>query len=101
RRGRSRGRGRGRARRPSPTRGAGGPPHDYPFQQAGIPTSGYAMGASARKTSAQATKWGGTAGSAYDPCYHRSCDTLTNVNTTGLNRAADGIAYTLWQQAVS
>ncbi|MFK4150669.1 M28 family peptidase [Streptomyces fungicidicus] len=73
---------------------------DYPFEQYGIPTSGYAMGASARKTSAQAAKWGGTSGSAYDPCYHRSCDTLTNINTTGLDRASDGIAYTLWQRAV-
>ena len=43
---------------------------DYSFQQVGIPTSGYATGASARKTSAQATKWGGTADAAYDPCYH-------------------------------
>ncbi|MFD6326779.1 M28 family metallopeptidase [Streptomyces sp. NPDC058442] len=87
--------------RPEENTEGAGRSDDYPFQQAGIPTSGYAMGASARKTSAQAAKWGGTAGSAYDPCYHRSCDTLTNVNTTGLNHAADGIAHTLWQQAVS
>ncbi|WP_039829357.1 M28 family peptidase [Streptomyces sudanensis] len=73
---------------------------DYPFEQYGIATSGYAMGASATKTSAQAAKWGGTAGRAYDPCYHSSCDNLTNVNDTGLNRAADGIAHTLWKQAV-
>lgn len=75
---------------------------DYSFEAYGIPTSGYAMGASARKTSSQATKWGGTAGAAYDPCYHSSCDTYpSNVNTTGLNRAADGIAHTAWAQAVS
>ncbi|MET8233907.1 M28 family peptidase [Micromonospora sp. NPDC005298] len=73
---------------------------DYYFQQAGIPTSGYAAGASARKTSAQASKWGGTANSAYDPCYHRSCDTTANVSATVLNRAADGVAYALWQLAV-
>lgn len=73
---------------------------DYSFEQYGIPTSGYAMGAGARKTSAQAAKWGGTAGRAYDPCYHSSCDTLTNINTTGLDRASDGIAYTIWQRAV-
>ncbi|WP_240661170.1 MULTISPECIES: M28 family peptidase [unclassified Streptomyces] len=73
---------------------------DYSFERYGIPTSGYAMGAGARKTSAQAAKWGGTAGSSYDPCYHRSCDTLANINTTGLDRAADGIAHTLWQRAV-
>ncbi|MGC5321472.1 M28 family peptidase [Micromonospora arida] len=73
---------------------------DYYFQQAGIPTSGYAAGASARKTSAQAAKWGGTASSAYDPCYHRACDTTANVSATVLNRAADGVAYALWQLAV-
>ncbi|MGW0435686.1 M28 family peptidase, partial [Micromonospora sp. NPDC003197] len=74
---------------------------DYSFQQAGIPTSGYAMGASARKTSAQATKWGGTANSAYDPCYHRSCDTTSNINATGVDRSADGVAYAIWNLAVS
>ncbi|MEH1169064.1 M28 family peptidase [Micromonospora sp. CPCC 205539] len=73
---------------------------DYYFQQAGILTSGYAAGASARKTSAQAAKWGGTANAAYDPCYHRSCDTTSNVSATVLNRAADGVAYALWQLAV-
>ncbi|SCF15128.1 Peptidase family M28 [Micromonospora coriariae] len=73
---------------------------DYYFQQAGIPTSGYAAGASARKTSAQAAKWGGTANSAYDTCYHRACDTTANVSATVLNRAADGVAYALWQLAV-
>ncbi len=73
---------------------------DYSFQLAGIPTSGYATGASARKTSAEAAKWGGTAGSAYDPCYHRSCDTTSNINATALNRTADGIAYAVWKVAV-
>ncbi|GAA2695381.1 MULTISPECIES: M20/M25/M40 family metallo-hydrolase [Streptomyces] len=73
---------------------------DYSFERYSIATSGYAMGASARKTSAQAAKWGGTAGRAYDPCYHSSCDTIDNINLTGLNRASDGIAYTLWEQAV-
>ncbi|MEV4824076.1 M28 family peptidase [Micromonospora sp. NPDC049274] len=73
---------------------------DYYFQQAGIPTSGYAAGASARKSSSQAAKWGGTANAAYDSCYHRSCDTTANVSATVLNRAADGVAYALWQLAV-
>ncbi|MGY4969196.1 M28 family peptidase [Streptomyces nigrescens] len=74
---------------------------DYSFERAGIPTSGYAMGAGARKTSAQAAKWGGTANRAYDPCYHQSCDTTGNINATGLNRSVDGIAYTLWNLAVT
>lgn len=73
---------------------------DYSFQQAGIPTSGYAAGASARKTSAQASKWGGTANAAYDGCYHSSCDTTNNINATVLDRSADGVAYAVWKQAV-
>ncbi|GLZ41378.1 M20/M25/M40 family metallo-hydrolase [Actinokineospora sp. NBRC 105648] len=74
---------------------------DYSFQQAGIPSSGYATGASARKTSAQATKWGGTANAAYDACYHSSCDTTSNINATALDRSADGVAYTIWKLAVT
>ncbi len=73
---------------------------DYSFANAGIQTSGYAAGASYTKTSAQASKWGGTAGAAYDSCYHRSCDTTGNINATILNRGADGVAYTIWQLAV-
>ncbi|MCG6495514.1 M28 family peptidase [Kitasatospora sp. A2-31] len=73
---------------------------DYSFQQAGIPTSGYAAGASATKTSAQAAKWGGTAGRAYDSCYHSACDTTGNINATALDRSADGVAYTLWKTSV-
>jgi aminopeptidase S len=74
---------------------------DYSFQQGGIPTSGYATGASAQKTTAQAGKWGGTANAAYDACYHRSCDTTSNINATALNRSADGVAYSIWQLAVT
>ncbi|SDO63060.1 proprotein convertase P-domain-containing protein [Lentzea jiangxiensis] len=73
---------------------------DASFTNAGIPASGYAMGASARKTTAQANKWGGTAGGAFDPCYHASCDTTANISDTHLNRAVDGIAYTVWKSAV-
>ncbi|MFJ1703834.1 M28 family peptidase [Kitasatospora sp. NPDC088346] len=73
---------------------------DYSFQQAGIPTSGYAAGASAVKSSAQAAKWGGTANRAYDSCYHQSCDTTGNVGATVLNRSADGVAYALWRTSV-
>ncbi|MGV9599808.1 M28 family peptidase [Streptosporangium sandarakinum] len=72
---------------------------DAPFRNAGIATSGVAAGASATKTSAQAAKWGGTAGRAYDPCYHQSCDTTSNINDTVLDRAADASAYAIWKLA--
>ncbi|MFD4262290.1 M20/M25/M40 family metallo-hydrolase [Streptomyces sp. NPDC058534] len=73
---------------------------DYSFQQVGVSTSGYATGASARKSAAEAAKWGGTAGRSYDPCYHSACDTTANINATALNRSADGIAYTIWKTSV-
>jgi Zn-dependent M28 family amino/carboxypeptidase len=75
---------------------------DASFKNAGIPTSGVASGASARKTTAQAQKWGGTSGSAYDPCYHAACDKYpANVSSTVLDRSADAAAYGLWKLAVS
>lgn len=67
-----------------------------PFKSAGIPVGGLFSGADYTKTAAQAQKWGGTAGKRFDPCYHSSCDTTSNVNTTALDRNADAIAYALW-----
>ncbi|WP_020384779.1 M28 family peptidase [Kribbella catacumbae] len=74
---------------------------DASFKNAGIPTSGVAAGASARKTSTQAQKWGGTSGSAYDPCYHAACDKYpSNISATVLDRSSDAAAYGLWKLAV-
>ncbi len=74
---------------------------DGPFRNAGIPTTFLSTGASATKSSAQAQKWGGTAGQAFDRCYHSSCDTYpSNVSTTALDRSADSIAWALWKVAV-
>ncbi|MGR6913846.1 M28 family peptidase [[Actinomadura] parvosata] len=73
---------------------------DASFRNAGIASSGVAAGASATKTSAQAAKWGGTAGRAYDSCYHSACDTTSNINDTVLDRAADAAMYAVWKQAV-
>ncbi|NJP31694.1 M28 family metallopeptidase [Micromonospora thermarum] len=73
---------------------------DYgPFISVGIPAGGTFTGAEGIKSSAQASLWGGTAGQAFDPCYHRSCDTSTNINDTALNRNADAIAYAVWALA--
>ncbi|MDM4723148.1 M20/M25/M40 family metallo-hydrolase [Micromonospora sp. WMMA1363] len=73
---------------------------DYgPFIAVGIPAGGTFTGAEGIKSSAQASLWGGTAGRAFDACYHRSCDTITNINDTALDRNADAIAYTVWALA--
>ncbi|ACU38779.1 M28 family peptidase [Actinosynnema pretiosum subsp. pretiosum] len=66
------------------------------FARSGIPVGGLFTGAEVAKTSAQAQKWGGTAGVAFDRCYHRSCDTTANINATALDRNADAIAFALW-----
>jgi aminopeptidase S len=72
---------------------------DYgPFIAAGIPAGGIFTGAEGRKTSAQVQLWGGTA-SAFDPCYHSSCDTISNLDDTALDRNSDAIAATVWTLA--
>jgi len=67
-----------------------------PFKNAGIPVGGLFSGADYIKTSAQASKWGGTSGKAFDACYHSSCDTSANLNDTALDRNSDAIAYAIW-----
>jgi aminopeptidase S len=75
---------------------------DYgPFISAGIPAGGIFTGAEGIKSSAQATLWGGTAGAAFDSCYHRVCDTTSNINDTALDRNSDAIAYTVWALATA
>ncbi|MEU6788689.1 M28 family metallopeptidase [Nonomuraea angiospora] len=75
---------------------------DYgPFIAVGIPAGGTFTGAEGIKSSAQATLWGGTAGQAFDACYHRSCDTTSNINDTALDRNADAIAYSVWTIATA
>ncbi|MEC3979740.1 M20/M25/M40 family metallo-hydrolase [Amycolatopsis sp. H20-H5] len=71
------------------------------FKSAGIPVGGLATGAGDVKSAAQAQKWGGTAGSAFDNCYHRACDTLSNLKDVPMDRNSDAIAYALWKLAVT
>ncbi|MDT0490310.1 M28 family metallopeptidase [Streptomyces griseus] len=67
-----------------------------PFKAAGVPVGGLFTGASRTKTAAQAQKWGGTAGQAFDRCYHTSCDTTANINDTALDRNSDAAAHAIW-----
>jgi Zn-dependent M28 family amino/carboxypeptidase len=62
----------------------------------GIPAGGLFTGAEGIKTPAQAAKWGGTAGVAYDPCYHSACDTIDNLSAEALTINADAIAYAVY-----
>ncbi|CAM5566192.1 MULTISPECIES: M28 family metallopeptidase [Streptomyces] len=67
-----------------------------PFKNVGIPVGGLFTGAGNTKSAAQAQKWGGTAGQAFDRCYHSSCDNLSNVNDTALDRNSDAAAHAVW-----
>ena len=67
---------------------------DYgPFIAKGIPAGGLFTGAEGIKSAEQAAIYGGTAGIAYDPCYHAACDTYANVNGTVLDQNADALAH--------
>ena len=64
-----------------------------------IPAGGLFTGAEGIKTAAQAAKWGGTAGVAYDPCYHAECDTIDNLSHKALDINSDAIAYVVYLYA--
>jgi aminopeptidase S len=66
------------------------------FADAGIPTGGVFSGAEESKSADQAAKWGGTAGDAFDECYHSSCDTVDNIDATALDANSDAIADAVW-----
>jgi Zn-dependent M28 family amino/carboxypeptidase len=80
----------GQANDPTPFSGRS----DYgPFIAVGIPAGGLFTGAEGIKTPAQAATYGGTAGIAYDPCYHQACDTYANNSNTGLDTMSDAAAH--------
>jgi Zn-dependent M28 family amino/carboxypeptidase len=68
----------------------------FGFINAGIPAGGLFTGAEGIKTAEQAAIFGGTAGTAYDPCYHAACDTTANVSKATLEVNADAMAHAVW-----
>ncbi len=67
---------------------------DYgPFIAVGIPAGGLFTGAEGIKTEEQVAIYGGTAGLAYDPCYHQACDTFGNVSELVLGQNSDAVAF--------
>jgi hypothetical protein len=62
---------------------------------AGIPAGGLFTGAEVVKTAEQAAIYGGTAGEAFDPCYHEGCDDLLNLSTRALDQLSDAAAHAL------
>jgi Zn-dependent M28 family amino/carboxypeptidase len=73
---------------------------DYgPFIAAGIPAGGLFSGAEGVKTPEEAAVYGGTAGEAYDACYHQACDNINNLSTRALNQLGDAAAHAVWTLA--
>jgi Zn-dependent M28 family amino/carboxypeptidase len=74
---------------------------DYgPFIAVGIPAGGLFSGAEGIKTPEEAATYGGTAGEAYDPCYHQACDTFRNVSLQALDELGDATAHAALQFAM-
>lgn len=65
----------------------------FAFIEAGIPAGGLFTGAEGLKTDEEAAIFGGTAGEAYDPCYHQACDDIANVDLVVLEEMADATAH--------
>lgn len=71
------------------------------FMRAGIAVGGLFTGAEGIKTSQEQQWFGGQAGRAYDSCYHRSCDTTTNISDKALTDNTGAIANAMQTYAAS
>ena len=73
---------------------------DYgPFIAVGIPAGGLFSGAEVLKTPEQVAIYGGTAGVAFDFCYHQACDTFNNISENSLDQLTDAAAHAIIQFA--
>ena len=68
---------------------------DASFARIGIPTLSLYTGAGESKAEAQAERFGGQANSPYDPCYHRACDSLENIDRGVLDAMTEALEATL------
>jgi Zn-dependent M28 family amino/carboxypeptidase len=75
---------------------------DAPFAEKGIPILGLYAGAAEAKQEVHTKLFGGIAGQPYDPCYHRACDTIDNVNRGLLEEMSAALFHVLrglsWSQ---
>jgi len=62
------------------------------FARAGIPVGGLFTGADELKSAELAQRFGGEAGRSFDSCYHKSCDTVANIDFGILHQLADAAA---------
>jgi hypothetical protein len=70
------------------------------FLKNGVPASGLFTGAEAIKSVTQRTLYGGAAETAYDPCYHKACDTIDNINREVFQEMAQACASVVYDLAM-
>ena len=67
----------------------GGASDHAAFSDAGIPVGGLFTGADEPSSPASAKRFGGRAGTSFDACYHKACDSVANVDFGILGQMAD------------
>ena len=68
---------------------------DASFVARDIPTVSLFAGAGGTKSEAQAQRFGGSAGQPFDPCYHKACDTVANIDGQVLEQITDALTDAL------
>ncbi|MFI7742775.1 M28 family peptidase [Kocuria rhizosphaericola] len=71
------------------------------FIEAGIPSGGLYTGDDHTMTDRDARRFDGRAGEPYDPCFHRACDDITNIDFQGLEEMSDAAAAVVLRYATS
>jgi Zn-dependent M28 family amino/carboxypeptidase len=64
-----------------------------PFAEIEIPVGGLFSGIGGQKTQEQVDNYGGDLGEPYDPCNHKPCDDITNINDKSLDELSRAAAY--------
>ncbi|RXF74343.1 M20/M25/M40 family metallo-hydrolase [Hansschlegelia zhihuaiae] len=68
----------------------------FAFIENGVPAGGLFSGAEEIKTKGQAKLFGGEAGEALDPCYHKACDDIGNVSREALEQFGPAAAHAVY-----
>jgi len=69
---------------------------DYgPFIAVEIPAGGLFTGAEVTKSAEERTSFGGLANAAYDPCYHKKCDSIENIALEFVQDNTEAAAFAL------
>ncbi|PWA03804.1 hypothetical protein BB558_000030 [Smittium angustum] len=72
-----------------------------PFMNNGIPVGGLYSGSTEIKHPQIAKLVGGVPDVPADPCYHKPCDTIDNIQPTGFHRLSKSAIYTITKFAIN